>query len=76
MNIDRRTLAELATRLKVTSDAAAQTGHHLASMHAIGDPSADAARRSVISINNEIAIMQRILNVLWLRSMVRPPGSR
>ena len=77
MTIDRQTLAELATRLKNTSDTVHKTTHHLAAVPSTGNPSTDAAwagtMEGMVSINNEIAVMQRILNVLWLRSVPRPP---
>lgn len=75
MHIDRQALAELARRLKTTSTTALLTRAQLAAIDAAGDPTTEAALAgsvaAVTSINEEIEIMRRILNMMWLRSEAR-----
>jgi hypothetical protein len=75
MNIDRQTLAELAARLKHTSDAAVRSCDHLATLDS-RDAVVAGTVQAITSLNKEIAVMQRILNFMWLRSVSRPPGGR
>jgi hypothetical protein len=75
MKIDRQALAELAVRLKNTSDAAVRTSHHLATLNST-DATVAGTVEAITSLNRELAVMQRILNNMWLRSVPRPRGSR
>ena len=73
MNVDRQTLAELASRLQSASGRAAHTRDQLAGLRPTGSTSADAAwlrtMADLASIDAEITIMRRMLNVLWLRAV-------
>ncbi len=75
MKIDRQALAELAARLKLTSDAAVKTSHHLATLNST-DAVVAGTVEAITSLNRELAVMQRILNHMWLRSVPRPRSSR
>lgn len=75
MKIDRQALAELATRLKLTSDAAVRTSHRLATLNS-PDAVVAGTVEAITSLNRELAVMQRILNHMWLRSVPRPRGNR
>lgn len=80
MPIDRKTLRELANRLKMTSDSVDRTSNRLAAIGSTQNPPTDPAWAGAIesmkSINNDIAVMQRIVNVLWRSSLARPPRAR
>ena len=75
MKIDRQALAELAARLKNTSDAAVRTSHRLAGLDS-KDAVVVGTVEAITSLNLELAVMQRILNHMWLRSVPRPRGGR
>lgn len=75
MIVDRAALTELATRLNLASDRAASTRRGLARVvhteaAGLDDGWADTMA-GITSIDEEIAVMQRILNALWLRSIAR-----
>jgi hypothetical protein len=71
MKIDRQALAELAVRLKNTSEAAVRTSHHLAALNS-ADATVTGTVEAITLLNRELAVMQRILNSMWLRSVPRP----
>jgi hypothetical protein len=75
MIVDRAALTELATRLKLTSDRAASARRDLSRVAHTETAGVDIgwadAMADITSIDQEIAVMQRILNALWLRSIAR-----
>lgn len=77
MNIDRQALAEFAARLQVTAERTSVTKRQLARLIPSGNASADATWKgtmaSITSIDEEIAVMRRMLNAFWLRAVV--PGA-
>jgi hypothetical protein len=69
MIIDRETFTELAVHLKLASDAILKTAHHLAAISTAGNSSkADdewaGTLESLMSMNNQITLMERILRAL------------
>jgi hypothetical protein len=74
MNIDRRALADFATRLQLTAERAAMAKRQLSRLLASGgNLSTDAALTgtlaSIASLDEEIAVMRRMLNAFWLRAV-------
>jgi hypothetical protein len=69
MIIDRETFTELAVHLKLASDAILKTAHHLAALSSAGTPATEDAEwagtiESMMSINNQITIMERLLRAI------------
>ena len=69
MIIDRETFTELAVHLKLASDAILTTAHHLAALSSAGTPATEDAEwagtiESMMSINNQITIMERLLRAV------------
>jgi hypothetical protein len=69
MIIDRETFTELAVHLKLASDAILKTAHHLAAISSAGGSSTDDAEwagtiESMMSVNNQITIMERLLRAV------------
>lgn len=76
MTVERTILSELASRLKKASDAAETASGELAKLQAGNgsmDPRVVETMQRVQSLNAEIAVMRRILNVSWLFAMSRSP---
>jgi hypothetical protein len=70
MIIDRETFTELAVHLKLASDAILKTAHHLAAISS-GESAAATEEaewagtiESMMSINNQITIMERLLRAV------------
>ena len=69
MIIDRETFTELAVHLKLASDAILKTAHHLAAIGSGGSSTKEDAEwagtiESMMSINNQITIMERLLRAI------------
>lgn len=69
MIIDRETFTELAVHLKMASDAILKTAHHLAAISSTGSSQTEDAEwagtiESMMSINNQITIMERLLRAV------------
>ena len=74
---ERAIVAELATRLKLTLDAVHEAQGRIAAMddagkRAVGDEWRGTVER-VRSINSEISLVRRIVNISWLRAVGRSP---
>jgi hypothetical protein len=69
MIIDRETFTELAVHLKLASDAILKTAHHMAAISSTGASSSEDAEwagtiESMMSVNNQITIMERLLRAV------------
>ena len=83
MIIDRETFTELAVHLKLASDAILTTAHHLAALSSAGNRATEDAEwagtiESMMSINNQITIMERLLRAIMdaNRADEVPSGSK
>ena len=83
MIIDRETFTELAVHLKMASDAILKTAHHLAAISSTGSSQTEDAEwagtiESMMSINNQITIMERLLRAVMdaNRSDEAPTGDK
>jgi hypothetical protein len=76
-SVERVIVAELATRLKLALDAFREAEGRLAALddagkRAAGDEWSGTVER-VRSINSEISLVRRIVNISWLRAVGRSP---